>query len=304
MKYFLFLAFLSVYLLSQSFLNISPPATVYPICDSQEFKLPRNLRTALHARLNHQPNLTIEGLDCLRISGSGQFSEETFMATIDSLSISLKKLIVLDLRQESHGFINGIPISWTDGNNYANIHKTKSEIEFDECQRLRLAMQAQHIVVDPLKIPNKLVAYIAKTERELVEDYGATYIRLPVTDHKRPTDDIIDQFIALINNLPSDAWIHMHCKGGRGRTTTFLTLYDIAKNARYVNLTDILARQHLIGGVDLTEINKKNEERSQFAKERLEFIQQFYCYCQQVPDFQISWSEWLDRQHLIFAQSP
>jgi hypothetical protein len=288
--------------LSQSFLGFSRSTAIYPIYDSQEFQLPRNLRLAFHVRVG-QPILNITGLNRLNISGSGQFSEGTFLNMLHSFAFSPKKLIVIDLRQESHGFINGKPVSWTDGNNYANICKTKEEVESDEYQRLQLASQAQQIVIDPLEKPDKLAVCTIKIEKELVESIGAIYIRLPVSDHKRPCDDVVDQVVELVKNITPDYWIHVHCKGGRGRTTTFLTLFDITKNAHQVSLNDILVRQYLIGGIDLTQIEKQDEERSQGSKERLTFIQQFYCYCQQVPNFEISWSQWLDKQHLIFANN-
>jgi len=263
---------------------------LYSVYDSQEFQLPRNFRTTLDVE---RLEINIKGLHHLRVSGSEQFSKENFRTMIHSLSLPLDQLIILDLREESHGFVNGIPISWTDGENFANVNKIKDEIESDEIQRLNLAVEAQQITIDRLEKSHSLVVYTAQTEQDLVIDFGARYIRLPVTDHKRPTDETVDHFIQLIKEISPDDWIHVHCKGGRGRTTTFFTLFDIAANSLHVSLEDILVRQFFIGGVDLTQIEKVNSQRTQCAKERLEFIQQFYLYCQQVPNFQISWSDWL-----------
>jgi hypothetical protein len=306
MKRLLILILLVMCALSQSFLGFSrTPPMIYPIYDSLEVEIPRNLRTALLAR-GKQSHLNLDGLNHLRISGSAQFSEITFKTILKHLDIQPKKLIVLDLRQESHGFINGHPISWTDGvHNYANVDKTKFEIESDEYQRLRLAVQAKQIVINPLEEPTKLTVCRVKTERDLVESYGATYVRLPVTDHNRPSNEVIDQFIELVRSLPSDHWIHMHCKAGKGRTTMFLTLFDIIQNAQHVSLKDILARQHSIGGIDLTQIHKKNNERTRAAHERLEFIREFYRYCQHEPDFKVSWSNWSKQQRLVaLVQNP
>lgn len=302
MQQIFLLIFLVIGVLTQSFLSSAP--RVYPIfCDTVEADIPRNLRAACQVQMK-KSFLNIQGLNHLRISGSAQFSEKTFMAMMRHLPIQPEKLIVIDLRQESHGFINGKPVSWTDGNhNYANVNKAKSEIESDEHQRLRMAAQSKQIVINPIKEPTRLTVYSVKTERDLVESCGSAYVRLPVTDHNRPTNEIIDQLIQLMKNLPSDYWVHMHCKGGKGRTTTFLTLFDIAQNARHVNLKDILARQHLIGGIDLTLLQKKNEERTRAANERLALIQQFYLYCQQVPDFDIRWSDWVEKQRLMLVDN-
>lgn len=270
-------------------------SAIYPIFDSQDHKLPRNFRLAGHEAIQRS-FVNLEGLNQLRISGSSQFSEKTFHSMIESLAVTPNQLLVIDLREESHGFINGVAISWTDGNNFANRNKTKIEIQSDENARLNDSLQTQEMtIVDHLGKLNRLPIYHVSTEKELVENYGVTYVRLPVTDHKHPSNEIIDEFIHIINHLSSDDWIHVHCKGGRGRTTTFLSLYDMIKNAHQVSFHDILSRQYLIGGIDLTQIEKKNEERSQDARERLEFLQTFYRYCQEVPDFQISWSEWVGR---------
>jgi Inositol hexakisphosphate len=265
---------------------------IYPTYDKEALEAPRNLRTMLSEVGRTRVNL--QGLHELKVSGSGQFSEKTFPTVIHFLSIDPEKLIVLDLRQESHGFINGTAISWTDGQyNYANVNKAKSEIEVDENQRLKLALQAKQIQVDPIQKPTLLKVFSATTERDFIERYGSAYVRMPVVDHNRPSNEVLDEFIELIRNLPGDRWIHMHCRAGKGRTTTFLTLFDIAKNAQNVGLQDILDRQKLIGGIDLTNVIKEDPEKNRRAHERLEFIRSFYLYCQQVPDFRIKWSDWV-----------
>lgn len=296
MKKYLILFFLmSCCVITLSFLCVFSAEAIYPVKDAMGIDLPRNLRTAL------QPikirSLNSQGLDRLKISGSGQFSEKVFMAMVRRLAISPEKLIIVDLREESHGFINGNPICWTDGiYNHANLHKKKSEIESDEYLRLKLAVQAKQIVINPLANPTRISVYEVKTEKNIVEEYGSIYVRLPVTDHSGPSHEVIDQFVELVKNLSSDQWVHVHCRAGKGRTTTFLALFDIMQNARYVSLKDILARQHLIGGIDLTKDKKNDAKKTQAAQERLELVQKFYLYCQEVPNFQMSWSNWLAKK--------
>lgn len=269
--------------------------TIYPIFDSQDHKLPRNFRVTVHESIQ-RPFINLEGLNQLNMSGSSQFSEKTFQSMVGSLSVPSNQLHVIDLREESHGFLNGVAVSWTDGNNGANRNKTKIEITSDENDRLNHCLQQKELnIIDHSGKSNQLAIYTIKTEQQLVENFGVNYIRLPVTDHKHPSNETVDEFLSIINHLPSDHWMHVHCKGGRGRTTTFISMYDIAKNAHQVSLEDILNRQWLIGGVDLTQTQKKNHERSQDAIERLEFLQAFYRYCQEVTDFQTSWSEWISQ---------
>jgi len=54
---------------------------------------------------------TRNGLDQLNVSASGQLSEHDIQSIKDSLT-SGNKLIIIDLRWERHGFLNGEPISW------------------------------------------------------------------------------------------------------------------------------------------------------------------------------------------------
>ena len=50
-------------------------------------------------------------------------------------------------------------------------------------------------------------------------------------------------FVQLVNSELKDNWLHFHCKQGIGRTTTFMIMYDIMKNAKEVSLDDIVKRQ-------------------------------------------------------------
>ncbi len=266
--------------------------SIYPITDSKEPHLLKNFRT-----MEISPtfkSFNSHGLKEMRISGSGQFSEEAFKEMIHELSLLPKHFIVVDLREESHGFINGFPVSWTNGDNSANMNKSLSQIEIDENQRLQSAVRSRIIeTYHPFDGLKKWLINKVKTEKELVKSIGAAYFRLPVTDRHRPSDETIDQLIEFIKHLKQHYWVHFHCKGGKGRTTTFLILFDIAKNGKFLTLYEILKRQYLIGGVDLTQTKKYTADLTKNAKDRIEFIHLFYRYCNEFPDYQMKWSEWV-----------
>ena len=236
MKRYLALICCAICILSQSFLCFSH-TTIFPIFDSPKGDaLPRNLRTTQLTSRTKLNAFNFYGLSQLRVSGSGQFSREGFNELKCRLPIENDQLIIFDLREESHGLINGVPISWTDGeNNFPNRKKSEIEIERDEEKKLSLAMQKGSIIINPYEGPSKVTVETIQTEKEFVESLGYHYFRLPVTDHHRPSDEVIDKFISLIKNLPDDQWIHIHCKGGNGRTTTFMILFDMMKNARQVD---------------------------------------------------------------------
>ena len=121
------------------------------------------------------------------------------------------------------------------------------------------------------------------------------YIRLPVTNYSKPDDKIVDGFIKLVTGLPKNIWYHFHCRAGRGRTTTFMSMLDMMYNADKVSSYDILKRQHLLGGVNLTAINTKYSKKLNLCiKERLAFLKEFYQYClkNKKNRFKTSWADW------------
>ncbi len=264
--------------------------------------LPRKIRI-MHSEMGQNDQIN-QGLDQLFASASNQFSEKGFLALQELLqsSASYNELIVIDLREESHGFFNGFPVSWYCGlNNDGNANKTIEQIDCDENERLQsLALQLDIINIGTFRAHNILTPYnfiSSRTEKDFMETLiGTSYIRLPVPDHKHPSDDIVDKFLNIVNERKPGQWLHLHCRGGKGRTTTFLVLLDIIKNANQVSLNDILHRQFILDGSNLQAPHLK-EERKEVSENRLKFIERFYDYCRLHPDFVIKWSEWNKQNH-------
>lgn len=286
-------------LLASSFLFSSLDEPIFPIFDEvDEQETPQNFRLIKDYQAFEGHQITKGESFNLPISGSGQFSTHSFLGILEKNPST--KIVVVDLRQESHGFINGKAVSWTDGKyNWANEHKTDQEIAENEKQLLQRAAAKGVIWVMPKNEPangQNLEVYQVQTEREFIESLGLEYVRIPVQDHCPPSGHAVDQFVHLVSHLPSDAWLHLHCRKGRGRTTMFLVLYDMMQNARYASVEDILARHKLIGGTDLLVMQEPTSYKYQTIADRLNFIKQFYQYCQQVPDFQMTWSEWISQQ--------
>jgi len=73
----------------------------------------------------------------------------------------------------------------------------------------------------------------AQTERQAFDGRefdGCTfhYVRIPVTDHCGPSEEALAKLATLpVSTDPTQNWVHFHCHGGDGRTTSFLALYDI-----------------------------------------------------------------------------
>ncbi|MBA5851309.1 dual specificity protein phosphatase family protein [Clostridium sp. cel8] len=249
-------------------------------------KMPKRFRKASDKieTTEKTPNLT--GLSDLKESGSAQFTP----GNIDMVkkAIGSKNIVVVDLRQESHGFINGWAVSWKkDGKNKANKGLTKSQVLKTEEELLKSIK-----LNEPIEIKGKtIVPTEVQDEKQLVTKYDMKYVRIPVTDNERPDDDMVDYFVNMVKTLPEDTWFHFHCKAGIGRTTTFMAMYDMMKNAKKVSLEDIMERQTLIGG---KEILKPENGKKGNSQRRSDFLRNFYEYAKQNNDnFETSWSKWL-----------
>jgi len=159
-----------------------------------------------------------------------------------------RDLFLVDLREETHGFLDGRAASWYADNDFGNVGQSPAFIERDEEARLgALAGQTVQVFtiaddggdnrkqqrVMPVSYDEVAVGASA-TERQAFDGVKigpstVHYVRIPVTDHCGPTEAALADLRARIpvSTSPEDAWVHFHCHGGDGRTTTFLALYDM-----------------------------------------------------------------------------
>ena len=246
---------------------------------------------------------TRAGLDELNASASGQPSESTLTTLREKISEYAPdaKLIVVDLRQESHGFANTLPVSWYVEKNRGNVGKDTAEVEADEFERLK-NLRGVETTFQPLGNEDKqtfrpvtIVPRIVKTEREVCEQLGIDYKRFAAADMQFPAPEIVDEFITFVATLPENAWLHFHCQAGHGRTTTFLVMYDIMKNPE-LSLEEICRRQYLLGGSNLLLEPEGDDFYSTNARDRAKKIRLFYEFVQGTRAEQIGlpWSEWLE----------
>jgi len=251
------------------------------------------------------------GLAELHISGSAQMSQsgmEKLMAQLRQATSG--PIYIVDLRQETHGYLDGIAVSFYGKRNWGNIGKKTAAILAEEKDALAASQNEpvdiyrldQHKApVEPAEI--SLQPEVTATEAEIAAAAGAQYFRITSTDHIWTDPENVDRFIAFYKTLPKDAWLHFHCEAGKGRTTTYMVLYDILRNGMQVPLADIAAREYKIGGVDLLQVNSANAAKKKapnwktaFEAERSGMIQLFYQYVRENPDLTLPWSAWL-QQH-------
>jgi hypothetical protein len=235
--------------------------------------------------------LATAGLASLGASGSAQFSRSELRYVLQRFVPRSAKVVVVDLREEAHGFVDSTPISWHVPRDWLNLGQTREWVLADETRRLTELAQQTSVTVcstldlgdgeraateSPIVLPIKSV----QTEEELItRDFGLRYERFTVTDHRAPRVETVHRFLDLVRQLDEAAepsWLHFHCHGGDGRTTTFLVMYDSLRNAHQVGFDEIVRRQALIGPYDLAAI--KPGWKKPWAEERLRFARRFYDY--------------------------
>src|SRR6266496_3011627 len=264
--------------------------------------LPRNFRTTDDPLTGKGATPGATGLSDLCASGSGEFTPESLKLV---LARTRGPVTVFDLRQETHIFVNDLPVSWYASRDWANVGRGQSAIEAEEASRVQSLKPGSEIDIRPGEAvkkgdansaePQRVMVEHASTERNIVGGAGASYVRITVTDHTRPLDDEVDRFVLAVRALPENAWAHFHCEAGLGRTTTFMVLYDILRNASRVSLEDIVHRQKILShGYDVLQPDEPGNWKAPYAAQRAEFIRAFYDYARANPNGRPRvWSEWL-----------
>ncbi len=210
-----------------------------------------------------------------RIFGSGQFSLCDLKSFL--LKYSDRRLVIVDLRREFHGFIEGKPVSW----------KLESGSYEDGSFQYNKGVLVETLQKEEKEFLRKNGAI---SEKELIDSLSLdlSYVRMPVLDHSFPKEAEVDAFLALMQTLSLSDRIYFHCAGGKGRTTVAMCMADIFYNCHLFTVEDIVRRQHAIGGSNF--LVERPEEN------RLLFLTFFHKYCLENRSLIESWSSWIKRQ--------
>ncbi len=243
----------------------------------------------------------------LNASASGQFSAQELEQLFEAIPIAKDYIWIVDLRQESHSFINGLPISWYTYRNTANFDKSAAQILRVENNLLEKLRKQSVIEVfelkksadgaafgeNPVSYPTTLI----QSEQQLIATQGAQYKRFYVLDHHKPSDITVDQFVHFIKNqVKAYDWLHFHCRGGKGRSSTFIAMYDMIINAHNTNFDVIMQRQVDMGNISLDIAPPKPGKmwKLDASTDRYNFLKQFYAYVVDPAGYaKHSWSAWL-----------
>jgi protein-tyrosine phosphatase len=206
-----------------------------------------------------------------RASGSHQLNYADFVRVFGLIPGPAQPsiLYLIDLREETHGFSDGIAVSWYADNDFSNVGQPLSwavdeeKVLMDLMEGLQTAWvfeiepdasddRAQERMRPTRYWDVKVGA--AKTEEQLFDNYKignftVQYVRIAVTDHCAPSDAALNELRTVANKVTPNDWVHFHCHGGDGRTTTFLALYDMwcwkkANYPGYLSLEGFACRQY------------------------------------------------------------
>ncbi|MEG0371406.1 MAG: phosphatase, partial [Clostridium sp.] len=217
-------------------------------------------------------------------SGSAQFTPSQ-LPNLKS-QINHPKIFIIDLRQESHGFINDIAISFYSPQTTLNDGFTTSQTLSDEAKDLSTIPKGREVTIFHKTTRPALNVFVESvgSEAPIVNKQNMSYTRLAVKDGSIPSPQIVDQFVALIKYQSAGSHLHFHCNEGEGRTTTFMSMYQMMHNKDKLSLQSILDYQTSIGGIVLTDnLNRR------------EFLNEFYNYTKnnKLTNFRIPYSQWI-----------
>ncbi|MBN8828554.1 MAG: dual specificity protein phosphatase family protein [Sphingobacteriia bacterium] len=202
------------------------------------------------------------------VSASGQFSERQLLYVKDLASKRNKQLVIIDLRGEPHGFINGLPVLLVAKKFGETVQIDKSKI---------LGKKVKIYFRDSKEYTEVLVKEFW-TEEELARKHDIEYISIKVRDLHKPHISMVKQFVDYLNDIPKNHWVHIHCRAGKGRTTTFLMIYTILNYSQDFTLEQMIAHHRIMGGVDLSVDTAMQKERiyRELALERAIFINNLF----------------------------
>lgn len=280
--------------------------------------LPGGFRISSIVSMGHGHPINVTGLESLHISGSSQFSELSLEAI--KQKVYPRHMTVVNLRQEDEVFIepkrgNGaIPCSWMMSLPWwVGSNRTAEEIDQSERRRAEELQHEEKVkifgVQDDVNLTKDAHILTYKmtvrprhvfTEKELAEKEGMGYFRIPDKKFGHMQFEHVDQFVQFVKGLPEGEHLHFHCRRGQSRTTLFMAMYDMMRNADRVEAREIVERQGPsgLGGVDLEALPDQSAWDFSFKKGWRDFMHQFHAYCRENihAGFHKSFSIWVKEQ--------
>jgi len=121
------------------------------------------------------------------------------------------------------------------------------------------------------------------TEREVAHKFSVESKRFPTKNLRVPYDEIIDQYVDFVHGQDPHSWVHLHCREGAGRATTYMIMFDVLYNADKFPKEGIILRHYLLGGANIAKYYRYSDFQ--------QFLDEFYSFAKKrLQDKSLSWS--------------
>lgn len=145
-----------------------------------------------------------------------------------------------------------------------------------------------------------------KTEEQIVHELGGTY-SIPLKDNPEwlSHQEFMADLIRFFEELPENEPVYFHCGHGKGRTTTFLVLYDIFRNSKKVSLEDISNRHYCLGREDVldTKLLATGTWTQEALIARKNLVERFYLFMNDKEGYSHqSWAQWNNSKGFVSPQ--
>lgn len=242
-----------------------------------------------HRRSKNQccSNINREGLDRLNAYGSGLINFRDFKARFEDKP---EKVHVINLYPDEVYYYKDRPLKWY------GLGFTKETLGNDAYKRKPFNGFFKPILRFLYGDPAVHDLSNLQTEEQIIQEMGHTYF-MPLKNnrewlfHQEFMDDLIRHF----ESLPQDAVVYFHCFHGKGRTTTFMILYDIYRNYKKVSLQDIVNRHFCLGREDVfnTVVYAKGTWPKEALNARKNLVERFYTYMHDPLGYgRQTWTQW------------
>jgi len=250
-----------------------------------------NFRTSLSEyQQSRSQNVARDGLDSLRVSGSGELREIALQAGMKETGVQPNDIYVIDLSGDAQLYTDGRPFGWF------NWISGEKGIEAAYSNSLTPnAIKNNYIwMMRRLVYPDPSTTRL-ETEQQLVERLGYHYQKFAVNRKHIYPPETIDQFLNFVNELPEGAWLHFHCYAGCSRTTSMMIIYDIIRNGDKLSLDTIMERHWALGGSNMNDTKPWffGSWKADLLEMRKAMLSDFYRFRNDPEAYgKITWSEW------------
>lgn len=237
--------------------------------------------------------INTSGLAPLNLYASGLINFNDFEKNV-KWDKSKKNLYVMNLLEEEPYYYQGRCLRWF------GLGYTPKDLGKIEPQKKLKRTFYRWFVRQAYQVPSNLDTPEGqkdlKSEEDIFRELGAHYFT-PLMGNIEflANQDFMDDVIRFFEQIPPDGILYIHCLHGKGRTTTFLVLYDIFRNGKQLKLEEITIRQHCFGREDVldTVVWERGTWSQDGLNARKDLVERFYEYMNSPDGYpHQKWSQW------------